>query len=48
VYDPAAGNFLLSIPAKENKVFNFGATGLVPLAGDWDGDGNETIGVYDL
>jgi len=27
--------------------FNFGSTNKSPLSGDWDGDGKDTIGIYD-
>ena len=27
--------------------FGFGAPGWLPVAGDWDGDGDTTIGLYD-
>jgi hypothetical protein len=52
VYDPAASAFFLrnaNTPGGADATFSFGGAGagLVPLAGDWDGDGADTIGLYD-
>ena len=48
VYDPASGAYFLSgaTPADTRSV-HFAKPGLVPLHGDWDGDGVDTIGAYD-
>ena len=35
-----------SSPAADVPVFTFGSAGDLPLAGDWDGDGIDTIGVF--
>ena len=50
LYDPATGTFFLrnsntNCPA--DIVFSFGVGGLVPRAGDWNGDGIDTIAIYD-
>jgi subtilisin family serine protease len=47
-----AGNFFLrdsNSNGPANATFSFGAggAGLVPLAGDWDGNGTTTVGLYD-
>ena len=34
-------------PANATVLYGSGAPGLVPLAGDWNGDGVDTIGLYD-
>src|SRR5262245_29642768 len=31
----------------EENIFEFGGAGMRPIVGDWDGDGNDTAGVYD-
>jgi hypothetical protein len=55
MYDPTAGLFELSYsnePAAqgEDKVadtsFTYGAAKMIPIAGDWDGDGEVSIGFY--
>jgi hypothetical protein len=49
-YDPATGNFFLRYTNGDGPadvVFSFGAPGLKPIAGDWNGDGTTTVGVYD-
>jgi hypothetical protein len=54
VFRPATGQWFLtnsknvnnSSPAADVPVFTFGAAGDLPLAGDWDGDGIDTIGVF--
>lgn len=35
-----------NMPGPPDLTFSFGAAGDLPLAGDWDGDGTVTIGVY--
>jgi hypothetical protein len=52
LYDPATGAFFLKNtngPGPADNVFIFGpaaAGDVVPLAGDWNGDGTDTIGIY--
>src|SRR5262249_32114386 len=48
VYDPKTGSFFLggTLPG-QSIVASFGAPEMTPMAGDWDGDGVETVGVYD-
>jgi trimeric autotransporter adhesin len=51
IYDPATGAWFLrntNSPGSADLVFLFGpgGAGLVPLAGDWDGDGDDTPGLY--
>ncbi len=53
VFRPSAGKFFLrnqigfQIPSGQvDFTITFGAVGDIPLAGDWDGDGDDTIGVY--
>jgi glucose/arabinose dehydrogenase len=51
-YDPASSTFRIKNPLKPGgfgRSFRFGSpgSGLIPLAGDWDGDGRDSIGVYD-
>src|SRR5690606_7006065 len=45
-FDPNTGQWHLRDSAGEETSFYFGAPGDVPLAGDWDGDGVDTVGVY--
>lgn len=55
LYDPAGGVFHLkntnaNPPGGADVFFRCGPTGnpgWVPLAGDWDGDGYDTVGLYD-
>jgi hypothetical protein len=50
----AVGRFLLTnahVPAQDGYItshfsFNFGVNGDLPVAGDWDGDGVDTIGIF--
>lgn len=57
VYRPSSGKFLLRQPvvllppfSPQTMIltiqFNFGQTGDLPVTGDWDGDGDDTVGVY--
>jgi len=46
VFDPASGAWYLREHTGTTTSFVFGRTGDVPLAGDWDGDGVDGIGVY--
>lgn len=51
IYVPASGAYFLrnsNSPGAADLVFTYGpaASTLVPIAGDWDGDGFETIGLY--
>ena len=53
LYDPSTGRFFLKHdPTRGGPAdleFRFGASGrgLVPIAGDWDRDGIDTVGLYD-
>src|SRR5262245_32299209 len=49
VYDAKTGTFSLRTGDTPDKVlsFTFGVPGMVPIAGDWDGDGVATVGVFD-
>ena len=47
VYDPATSSFFLRTAAGATLQFGFGPPRMVPVAGDWDGDGISTGGVYD-
>ncbi|MBN2473672.1 MAG: hypothetical protein JXB62_03615 [Pirellulales bacterium] len=52
LYDPATSLFLLrnantTGTADLQLAYGAGGAGLVPIAGDWDGDGLATIGLYD-
>jgi hypothetical protein len=46
VYRPTTSTFYLRGAAGEVTVIPYGAPGDVPLIGDWDGDGVDTIGIY--
>ena len=49
VYRPSGSIFYLrntNAPGSPDLIVPFGASGDVPLAGDWDGDGTTTIGLY--
>jgi hypothetical protein len=50
VFDPGSGTFYLrnssSGGGPDVQPFAFGGAGWTPLAGDWDGDGSTTIGVF--
>lgn len=51
VYRPQTGTFFLrgsqTSGAPDVATFNFGTPGSVPIVGDWNGDGVDTVGVYD-
>lgn len=53
VYNPGTGTFFLRTTNNSGDAdmpaFNFGpgTSNLIPIAGDWDGDGVTTIGLYD-
>jgi hypothetical protein len=48
VYDPATATFTLADDkGGATTPFTFGAKQLIPIAGDWDGDSIDAIGVYD-
>src|SRR5262245_19876773 len=47
VYDPATGTFFLRTESGDVLQFQFGSPGLVPVAGDFDGGGITTVGVWD-
>jgi hypothetical protein len=48
IYLPVRGLFFLCLSEDclNRKTFQFGSSNLKPIAGDWDGDGRTTIGVY--
>lgn len=46
LFDPAGPRWYLRDAEGETTALTFGAAGDVPLAGDWDGDGLDTPGVY--
>ena len=46
-FDPTTATWHLRTRAGDPTVFSFGAAGSQPLIGDWDGDGIDTVGVYD-
>ena len=51
LYDPSTGNFFLRNsdqpgPADQTFQFGWGNGGLVPLVGDWTGQGHNTVGLY--
>jgi len=46
LFDPAGGRWYLRDAAGGTTALAFGGEGDVPLAGDWDGDGVDTPGVY--
>jgi len=53
LYDPAEGRFRLRTEhasGRANYTFRFGPldSSRLPLAGDWNGNGQETVGLYDL
>jgi capsular polysaccharide biosynthesis protein len=54
LYDPSASQFFLAsdpVPKATDfaNMFNFGppGAGWLPLSGDWDGDGVDSVGLYD-
>jgi hypothetical protein len=52
IYGTASGAFFLknaNASGGADAVFTFGAggTNVIPLTGDWDGDGDDTAGIYD-
>ncbi len=50
VYVPAAGAWFLrnsNTPGGADVTASFGPAGLVPVAGDWNGDGADSLGVFD-
>ncbi|MCB2224034.1 MAG: L,D-transpeptidase family protein [Actinobacteria bacterium] len=47
LFDPLTGTWYLRDAAGGTVSFAFGEPGSVPVAGDWDGDGIDTVGVYD-
>ena len=49
-YAPASGGFKLRNSNSEgvaDLTFSYGPAGLVAVTGDWDGDGTDTVGVFD-
>jgi hypothetical protein len=49
VFRPSTGQFLLrnfNSAGSPNLIITFGQSGDQPLAGDWDGDGIDTVGVF--
>ena len=52
IFTPTTGTFALrntNTPGAANLFFGFGSANpnLIPLAGDWDGNGTRTPGLYD-
>jgi glucose/arabinose dehydrogenase len=51
LFDPERAQFLLQEPGEPAAGIRFGfgraQSGWIPLAGDWDGDGRDTVGFYD-
>ena len=50
LYNPANGYFRLRLsnsPGATDTAYRFGPLGLIPIMGDWNGDGIDTPGVYD-
>lgn len=55
LYDPATGGFHLKNlnarpPGGADLIFRYGPrnhAGFLPITGDWDGDGTDTVGLYD-
>lgn len=51
IYRPQTGTFFLrgsqTSGAPDVATFSFGTPGSVPIVGDWNGDGVDTVGVYD-
>src|SRR5205807_98165 len=52
LYDPSSSKFFLrnsNTPGFADLTFAYGAggAGLVPITGDWDGDGVYTVGLFD-
>jgi hypothetical protein len=51
VYDPTTARFYLRNSNAAGRVdvpvLRLGASGRTPVAGDWDGDGSDSIGVVD-
>lgn len=53
LYNPMTGRFMLkddpTTAGPADFVFGFGAVGrgLIPIAGDWDGDDRDNVGLYD-
>lgn len=46
VYDPSTSTFFIQPASGDPIGFAFAAAGNIPVAGDWDGDGLSTVGVY--
>jgi hypothetical protein len=46
VYRPSTSTFYLRTDSGEATMIPYGAPGDIPLMGDWDGDGIDTVGVY--
>ncbi|MEA3510446.1 MAG: hypothetical protein U9R51_03320, partial [Actinomycetota bacterium] len=46
-FDPETATWHLRTRGGDPTVFVFGTAGSIPLVGDWDGDGIETIGTYE-
>jgi hypothetical protein len=45
-FDDATGRWALARPNSDTSTFYYGIPGDVPLMGDWDCDGIETVGMY--
>ena len=46
-FDPETATWHLRTRGGDPTVFSFGTPGAVPLMGDWNGDGIDTVGTYD-
>ncbi|MGI9667637.1 MAG: SpoIID/LytB domain-containing protein, partial [Acidimicrobiia bacterium] len=46
VQDPKTGIWTLQMPDSSVKTFYYGDPKDEPFVGDWDGDGDETVGIY--
>jgi hypothetical protein len=46
LFDPATAEWYLRDPAGATTSFSFGGPGTLPLAGDWNGDGVDSPGIY--
>lgn len=44
--DQPASGYTFGYPPATAHYFGFGSLGDLPLAGDWDGDGSDSVGVY--
>ncbi|MCJ7725077.1 MAG: L,D-transpeptidase family protein [Acidimicrobiia bacterium] len=47
LYDPLSATWYLRDTLGRSYAFEFGPMGALPVVGDWDGDGFDTVGAYD-